>query len=305
MKMSTNKSIGVIGLGQIGGGIAATLARNGYPVWGYDISPGARAEAKENGVHVASGLDEVTATCDIIATSLSNLAAIEEIYFGTGGLALSKNPNLLTIECSTVAPDFAQRITRAMYESGKTAIEASVIGLGQDARAGNLVFIVAGEPQAVAQAGDFLNHAGKGQIYIGPSGTAAIVKLLNNAIGAVTLCAIAEAMAIVRDLGIDPCLLVEVIQEGRGDGYSTIFQRHASHMADWRQSSRAFSPIPLKDAKGVAKLIGDRGAAVPHLAAMASLYQSALVNAKRPAAETLAQLAEDRLRAIVGSSGGS
>jgi 3-hydroxyisobutyrate dehydrogenase len=300
--MSNNKSIGVIGLGQIGGGIAATLVRRGYTVWGYDISAAARAEARANGVCEASNLDEVIATCDTIATSLSNLAALEQTYFGTGGLAFAENPNLLTIECSTVAPDFAQRITHTMYEHGKIAIEASVVGLGHDARAGNLFFIVAGEAQAVGQAREFLDHAGRGKIYIGPSGSAAIVKLLNNAIGAVTLCAIAEAMAVVGELGIDPNLLVEAIREGHGDGYSTIFERHASYMANWRQSTRPFSPIPLKDARGVARLIGGRGSAVPHLAAMTSVYGAALVNAERPAAETMAQLAEDRFGALAIAS---
>jgi 3-hydroxyisobutyrate dehydrogenase-like beta-hydroxyacid dehydrogenase len=299
--MSTNKSIGVIGLGQIGGGIAATLVRRGYPVWGYDISAAARAEAKENGVRAASNLDEVMATCDIIATSLSNFAAIEKTYFGQGGLASSDKPNLLTIECSTVAPDFAQRITRTMYERGKIAIEASVVGLGHDARAGNLFFIVSGESRAVTQAGDFLNHAGRGQIYIGPSGSAAIIKLLNNAIGAVTVCAIAEALGIVRELGIDPNLLVEAIRGGHGDGYSTIFERHASYMANWQHSTRPFSPIPLKDARGVAELIGNRGSAVPYLAGMTSLYQSTLANAERPAAETMAKLAEARLGALAAA----
>jgi 3-hydroxyisobutyrate dehydrogenase-like beta-hydroxyacid dehydrogenase len=189
-----------------------------------------------------------------------------------------------------------------MHERGKLAIEASVVGLGSDARAGNLFFIVSGEPHAVTQAGEFLNHAGRGKIYIGPSGSAAVVKLLNNAIGAVTLCAIAEALAVVRELGIDPSLLVEAVREGHGDGYSTIFERHAFHMANWQKSMRPFSPIPLKDARGVAELIGDRGSAVPHLAAMTVVYQSALVNAERPAAETMAQFAEHRLRSLAVAS---
>jgi 3-hydroxyisobutyrate dehydrogenase-like beta-hydroxyacid dehydrogenase len=250
-------------------------------------------------VLVTSNLNEVMTKCDIIATSLSSFAAIEKTYFGTDGLAFSENPNLLTIECSTVAPDLARRITQTMYERGKIAIEAAVVGLGHDARAGNLFFVVSGERHAVTRAGEFLDHAGRGKLYIGPSGSAAIVKLLNNAIGAVTVCAIAEALAVVRELGIDPSLLVAAIREGHGDGYSTIFERHASHMANWRQSTRPFSPIPLKDARGVAELISTRGAAFPHLAAMTSVYQSALVNAERPAAEAMAQLVEDRLGALV------
>jgi 3-hydroxyisobutyrate dehydrogenase-like beta-hydroxyacid dehydrogenase len=237
----------------------------------------------------------MTETCNLIATSLPSLSAVEEIYFGPDGLASSGNTNLLTVECSTVAPDFARRITQTMYNNRKTAIEASVIGVGQDAQAGNLFFLVSGEEDAVARAGSFLDAAGRGKLYIGRSGSAAIVKLLNNAIGAVTLSAIAEAMALARECSIDPAILVEAISEGKGDGYSTIFERNASHMAKWRESERPFNSIRLKDANELSKLIGGREEAVPQLSGMIAFYRAALSNTERAAAERLAQVAEERL----------
>lgn len=285
--MSIKQSIGVIGLGEIGGGIAATLARRGHTVWGYDISAEACCKARENGVREASSLGDMLANCDIIATSLSSLAAIEETYFGAGGLSSSNKPDLLTIECSTVAPDFARRITKAIYETGKTAIEASVVGVGMDAQAGNLFFVVSGAPQAVARASGFLDHAGRGHVHVGPSGSASVIKLLNNAIGAVTLCGVAEALALVRDLGIDPAAFVEAVREGRGDGYSRVFERHAPYMAKWRESTRHPNPIALKDAEAVASLIDGRAANFGQLASMVSTYKSLMPRTTLPAAETL------------------
>ena len=293
--MGVDGTIGIVGLGQIGGGMAARLAAQQIEVMGFDIAEAACTKAAAVGVAIAGSLQELAERCDIIFTSLSSTKAIEQVYLGPNGLAGAARPGLLTMECSTVAPDFARKVTAAMIAAGAEALETSVIGQNREAFAGTLFFVVAGELASVARAEPALALLSHGHVHIGPSGTAAAAKLINNAIGAVTLCAIAESIALAADLGIDPAGFVQLVDEGKGAGYSVVFARHARHMADWRHSTRPPGPISLKDAQGLVALMGDRQAALPFLAGSARLYEALLPNATRPQAEMLTEHAERHL----------
>ena len=296
--MSAHKPIGIVGLGQIGSGMAERLVRRGYAVLGYDIAARAREKAASIGVRNAAGLGELVVECDTILTSLSSVSAIEQTYLGAGGLASSKSKGLLAIECSTIAPTIARRITETMHANGHMAIEASVIGQHREAVAGTLFFVVSGSAQAVSRAHDILGALGRGHVHIGPSGTAAAAKLINNAIGAVAICAIAEALTLARDLEIDPTAFVQLVNEGQGAGSSVVFERHAKHMANWAQSTRSPTPIALKDSIGLAELVGDRQCAFPLMSGMVALYDELLHEAPRPQAEMLAERADQRLAAL-------
>ncbi len=301
--MISTKPIGIVGLGQIGSGMAARLVACGQAVMGYDIAERARTQAAAKGVGLALSLADVIAQCDTILSSLSSIAAIEQTYLGPGGLATLGMPGLLVVECSTVSPAFSRKITAAMQDSGHMAIEASVIGQNREAAAGQLFFVVSGDAKSVARARPVLGLLGRGQVHIGPSGTAAAAKLINNAIGAVTICAIAEAIALAGDLDIDPQAFVRLVDEGKGAGYSVVFERHAAHMANWRNSQRPPGPIALKDALGLLALMGDRRGALPFLAEMIDQYQAVLPDAAHPQAETLAEHAVRRLAALTSEHG--
>jgi 3-hydroxyisobutyrate dehydrogenase len=293
--MSASGMMGIVGLGQIGGGMASRLAAQKIDVMGFDIAEPACARAAAAGVVIADSLQSLAARCDVIFTSLSSTKAIEQVYLGPDGLAASARPGQLTLECSTVAPDFAKRVTAAMIEAGAAALETSVIGQDREALAGKLFFVVAGEAASVDRAEPFLALLGHGHVHIGPSGTAAAAKLINNAIGAVTLCAIAESIALAEDLGIDPEAFVRLVDEGKGAGYSVVFARHASHMVNWRHSTRPPGPISLKDAQGLMALMGERQAVLPFLAESARLYEALLPNATHPQAEMLAEHSQKQL----------
>lgn len=300
--MRQESPFGVVGLGQIGGGIAASLARAGTDVVGFDPGADAQARAEGAGVRIASSLSELLASCTTILTCLPSVAAIEQTYFEPGGIVSVGRPGLLTIECSTTPLELARRITAKMAATGALAVEAPVIGRGAEADAGTLLFFVAGEAAAVERAADVLALIGRGHVHIGGSGTASVVKLVNNAIGAVTICALAEAMALVADFGIERTAFVKAVEAGHGAGYSVVFQRHAEFMAEWRKSQRAPSEIELKDARSLRTLMGVRDTALPFLSKMTDHYEALLQGATRPQAEMLAADAEASV-ALVASKG--
>lgn len=287
--------IGIIGLGDIGGNLAAWLAGQGWAVTGYDIDAAASARAAGKGVGVAPSRAALIEQSELVVTSLPSLGAIEESYFAPDGLVAAGRPDLLTVECSTVPPDLARRITTERIAAGGGAIEASVIGIGKDAAAGALFFMVAGDAGNIDRARPFLDGGGRGWRHVGDSGTASITKVLNNAVGAVTLCAIAEALAFAEANGIAPDVLVDVMQKGAGAGASVVLDRHGIFMAG-AAPARPYNPISLKDSQALGDLLTPALCRdLPMLATMTETYRHVLAGSKVAVPERLTAEVRDRL----------
>ncbi len=287
--------IGIIGLGDIGGNLAAWLVGQGHAVAGYDIDAAASARAAGRGVTVAASRAALIAQSELVVTSLPSLTAIEESYFAPDGLVPAGRPDLFTVECSTVPPELARRITAARIAAGGGAIEASVIGIGKDAAAGALYFMVAGRAGDIDSAQAFLDAAGRGWRHVGDSGTAALAKVLNNAVGAVTLCAIAEALAFAEANGIAPDVLVDVMRTGAGAGKSVVLDRHGTFMAG-AAPARPFNPISLKDSQALGALLTPAlHRSLPMLGAMVETYRRALADCDIAVPERLTAEARGRL----------
>ncbi len=289
--------IGVIGLGDIGGNLAAWLAAAGHEVAGYDIDPAAAARAAARGVTPVGSRAELVDRADIIATSLADLEAVRTTYFAPDGLVALAGADRVTVECSTLPPDFTREITAARRKSGAAALEAAVIGIGKDALAGQLYLMVAGDPASIERARPFLDAAGRGWLLMGASGTAAVAKVLNNGVGAATMCAIAEALALAAHHGIEPAALVEAMRTGAGAGASVVLDRHGTFMAEAEASTRPFNPIASKDTAALGVLLpGAVAAALPMLAGMVETYRETLTDAQVAAPEVLARCARQRLK---------
>ncbi|HRY25724.1 MAG: NAD(P)-dependent oxidoreductase [Geminicoccaceae bacterium] len=289
--------IGIIGLGDIGGNLAAWLASCGHEVTGYDIDPAAAARAAARGVTPAGSRAELVERAEVIVTSLADLAAVRTTYFAEDGLIALAGAGRVTVECSTLPPDLARQITAARCAGGGVAIEAAVIGIGKDALAGQLYLMAAGDPASIERARPFLDAAGRGWLLTGASGTAAIAKVLNNGVGAATLCAIAEALALAAHHGIAPATLVEAMRTGAGAGASVVLDRHGAFMAEAEASTRPFNPIASKDAAALGALLPDAVAtALPMLAGMVATYRETLTDAGAAAPEVLTRCAHRRLK---------
>lgn len=289
--------IGIIGLGDIGGNLAAWLAAAGHAVTGYDIDPAAMARAAARGVTPVGSRAELVGRAEIIVTSLADLEAVRTTYFAPDGLVALAGADRVTVECSTLPPDLTREITAARARTGGAAVEAAVIGIGKDAAAGQLYLLVAGDPASIDRARPFLDAAGRGWLPMGASGTAAIAKVLNNGVGAATMCAIAEALALAAHHGIAPATLVEAMRTGAGAGASVVLDRHGAFMAEAEASTRPFNPIASKDAAALGALLTDTvAAALPALAGMVETYRENLIDAEVAAPEVLARCAHRRLK---------
>jgi 3-hydroxyisobutyrate dehydrogenase-like beta-hydroxyacid dehydrogenase len=288
--------IGIIGLGEIGGNLAAWLAASGHEVHGFDPSAEAAQRATARGVHMAASRTALIERSEFVATSLPSLAAIETSYFAEDGLIAGHRPGLVTLECSTVPPDLARRITAERKAAGGVAVESPVVGIGPDARAGKLFFIVAGSDEDVESVRPFLEAAGRDWQRTGASGTAAIAKGLNNGVGYATICAVAEAVALAEHHGIAAETLVHIMRGGGGAGSSVVLDRHGAEMAKSASGARPYNPIPLKDAEALGKLLeGRAGDALPMLATMVATYRRDLADSDIGVPERLTRRARQRL----------
>lgn len=268
--------IGIIGLGDIGGGMAASAVRAGMTVIGYDIAPDALNRAQAAGVQIAPDRAALITGADVIVTSLAQIHVIEDSFFARDGVFTLARPGQAVIECSTVPPEFARRLSGHAAELRLRHLEASVIGLGKDARNAALYYLLSGTSEPCPEALAFLAATGRGHSYLGGTGTAAVAKVLNNAIGYSTIVAIAEALAVARRNNIDTAQFVNAVMAANGSGASVVFDRHAARMAGHGDAPKDPSPIGQKDSEATAEVLAATGAQCPVLDAMVATYRAAL-----------------------------
>ena len=253
--------IGSIGLGEIGGGMAATLAASGMRVLGFDIAAPARAAAAEAGVALADSAAAIFEGADITLISLPSLGAIRETYAALD--ACDGRAGALIAECSTIPVAVAQEFSSTAQAAGRAFVEMTVIGTGREARDGTLFFMTGGDDAMTDRLAPILSVAGRGHVHMGPVGAASTAKLLNNAIGLATMLAFAEAIAEAERSGIDAAAFVRAVMDGNGAGASVVFTRHAAKALG--PEPQPPTPLSLKDGRALGELIGPVAEAYPML----------------------------------------
>jgi len=283
------QTVGVIGLGQIGGGVAASVAASGLPVAGYDVAPQAQQGARAAGVTVAASAREVFATCDITIISLPSFDAIHATYDAQRQSA--QRPGAIVAEASTVSPDMARELGAITRATGREHVEMSVIGTGRDAAQAQLYFLLGGAEDAVRALAPVLAAAGRGHRHMGPLGTASAAKVLNNGIGLATILAMGEAIAAAEQAGIKPDAFVKAVIEGNGAGASVVFSRHA-HKALTTEPEPP-TPLNYKDSIALGELIAPSIEAYPILGSASTRVGALIGDGKHGLTWTTAHTARE------------
>lgn len=208
------KSVTVIGLGNMGRGMALTLHNAGFEVQGTDISPDARAMLGEEGINTQA--PEFLNTSDVYLLSLPTSAHVREVLESMPGL-LSKAPRgSLIIDTSTSDPVESRQLAAKVAAAGLEWLDAPVSGGPGGAHAGQLGMLVGGEPQTLERARPMLEAMTKAITHVGEAGSGHVVKLANNYLCAAHLLTTAEAIAMAQRAGVDPAACLEGINSGSG-----------------------------------------------------------------------------------------
>ncbi len=227
--MNSSTSIGVIGLGAMGRGMAGSLRRAGYDVHVCDVrAEAATAFAAEGGTACANP-SELAARCQIIVSVVVNAAQTEAVLFGDGGAASSMQPGSLFVMCSTVDPNWSMALEQRLAGLGLLYLDAPISGGAAKAASGEMTMMTAGTPAAYEKAGEAL-AAMAAKVYKlgGSAGNGSKVKIINQLPAGVHIAAAAEAMALGLREGVDAAALYEVITNSAGNSW--MFENRMAHV---------------------------------------------------------------------------
>ena len=220
---------GLIGLGAMGSGIAATLRAKGYDMHVCDAREGVAADfAAAGGVACASPAD-VAAACDVVVSVVVNAQQTEGVLFGAGGAAAAMKPGSVFVMCSTVDPNWSIALEQRLDALGIHYIDAPISGGAAKAANGQMTVMSSARPEAYAKAGAVLD-AMAGKVYrLGDSaGAGSKVKIINQLLAGVHIAAAAEAMALGLREGVAPDALYEVITHSAGNSW--MFENRMAHV---------------------------------------------------------------------------
>lgn len=209
--------IAFLGLGHMGGPMAANLVSGGYAVNGFDPVPTLKAAAEEKGVTVFDSGAAAVADADVVITSLPNGAVVKSCY--AEALSAAK-PGTLFIDTSTISVADARDINDQARTAGMAQIDAPVSGGIKGATAGTLAFMVGGDDEAFERAKPVLEPMAGKVIHCGTSGAGQAAKLCNNMVLAVQQIAVGEAFLLAEKLGLSSQSLFDVITGATGNCWS-------------------------------------------------------------------------------------
>lgn len=216
MSEKTSEKIAVIGMGQMGSGVAGHLQTSGYDIVGYDINDDLRARLSGEGFNMASSIAEAVSGRDLIFTSLPNPATVSEAWLADSGIVNCAQKGTLCIELSTIDPDTMRKVGEAALGRGLEVIDCPVSGGPKEAASGSLVLFVGGKETVIARADPVLALLGSDRKYTGDIGTAKVVKIVNNMMSMSNVLVAAEAFALGVSAGVEPQRLYDVLSVGGG-----------------------------------------------------------------------------------------
>jgi 3-hydroxyisobutyrate dehydrogenase len=271
------ETVGFIGLGTMGGPMAANLAKAGVPLVVYDASAAAAAAAaKHPQVAVAASPADVAARVAVLFTCLPNDDIVRAVYLGADGVAAGARTGLVTCDCSTVSPEATLEVAAGLKPRGVVHMDTPMLGSQPQAVSGEIFFIVGGERATLETIKPHLDVMGRLHMYVGPSATGNRVKLLHNGLGAAVAVAVAEALATCVQSGVDPYVFDEVVRNGGGMAFGTYFDRRVRRMLEGDFSPTFAARLMLKDAGLALALARSVGVPTPVLEETERTYAEAV-----------------------------
>jgi 3-hydroxyisobutyrate dehydrogenase len=210
--------IAFIGLGNMGGGMAANLVKAGHEVSAFDLSPEALTRAEENGCAVFGTVQEAVTGVDAVVSMLPNGAIVDAVY---GADVIGQAPQgALFLDCSTIDVDTARKVTTAAEAAGYAMVDAPVSGGIAAANGGTLTFMVGGTNDAFARAEPILAAMGKAVIHAGTSGAGQAAKICNNMLLGASMIATCETFRLAEKLGLDLQTFYDISSKASGQNWS-------------------------------------------------------------------------------------
>ena len=270
-------TIAFIGLGNMGGGMAANLAKAGHRVLAFDLSEPALAKAVEAGCERAASASAAVSAADAVVTMLPAGKHVRAVY-GDQVFGSAKAGTLL-MDCSTIDVASARAVGEQATAKGFAFVDAPVSGGIAAANAGTLTFMVGGEDAAFAKAQPILSQMGKAVIHAGALGAGQAAKICNNMLLGATMIATCEAFALADKLGLDLKTFYDISSKASGQSWSMTSYCPVPGVGPESPADRGYeggfaAALQLKDLKLAVEAAHSVDASVPMGAAAEALYQA-------------------------------
>jgi 3-hydroxyisobutyrate dehydrogenase-like beta-hydroxyacid dehydrogenase len=268
------RKIGIVGLGLMGRPMAANLLKAGHAVTVWNRTASRAQELVAAGATLGKDPREVAAASDILITMVSDPPALEEVLWGhqgkNDGALDGLKPGSTYMDCSTISPTLARKISTACAERNIKFLDAPVTGGDWGAREGTLLFMIGGDAEALKEIEPVLAVMGKKWFHLGPNGAGQTIKLAMNALLALQIGAIAEGLALVTKAGLKGEQLFEVLQASMARSGVLDVKVPLMLKGDFKPSF----PLRLmhKDLSLVLDLANQLGVALPTTAAAREIY---------------------------------
>jgi putative dehydrogenase len=267
-----NKTVGIVGLGIMGGAIARNLVDRGWRVIGFDTDPAKCAELAAAKIVIAESVEQLTRDAPVIMTSLPTPAAVESV---AKAIANSGETPRIVIELSTLTLADKLRFEAILKKAGHVPLDCPLSGTGAQAKMRDLVVYASGDSDAIARCAGLFADFAKQSADLGAFGNGSRMKFVANHLVAIHNVATAEAMILAERAGLDPKRVVEMI--GPGAGGSRMFQMRAPMMVE-----RSYEPATMKvstwkkDMAIIAEFADDVGCATPLFTLTQPVYAEAM-----------------------------
>jgi L-threonate 2-dehydrogenase len=220
-----NKTVGVIGLGIMGGSFSRNLIKSGWRVVGFDVDAGKRKELAKAGVEIVDDAKAVAAAAPVIITSLPKP---EALIATVKAIAATGLPGRIIAECSTFTIEDKEKAEKVLRAAGHVMLDCPVSGTGSQAATGDLVIYASGDPKSVAKIKPMFSGFSRKMYDVGTFGNGSRMKYVANLLVAINNVASAEAMVLGMKAGLDPKVIFEMISNGAGN--SRVFELRAPMM---------------------------------------------------------------------------
>jgi 3-hydroxyisobutyrate dehydrogenase len=210
-------NIGFIGLGNMGGPMAANLVKAGEPVLGFDVAAASREASAADGVKIAAGARQCVENADVVITMLPAGEHVQGVW---KDLVPAAKPGTLFIDCSTIDVTSARAAHALAAQHGITSLDAPVSGGVGGAKAATLTFMVGGAADAFARGKPVLERMGKRIVHCGEAGNGQVAKICNNMILGISMIAVSEAFVLGERLGLSHQALFDVASASSGQCWS-------------------------------------------------------------------------------------
>ena len=270
--MQPMQNVGVIGLGLMGKPMASNLLKAGFPVTVFNRSRPAMDALAAEGAKVAASPADVGRASDVVITMVPDAPDVEAVLLGPDGVCSGAKPGTLLIDMSTIAPAAVRRINDQVTAKGFRMLDAPVSGGDVGAKAGTLSIMAGGTPEDFEAARPVFEAMGKTLTLCGPAGAGQLVKACNQIVGALVLNAVSEAIIFGRAAGVDPDIMIRVLQGG-------VAATRAMEVRGARMAKGDFAPgfkvaHHLKDLRIVMDEAKAHGLALPSVGRVAAMFET-------------------------------